>query len=516
MKRQACMLLCAAMLALSADALAQTATYVFPYEGFRYTQRENETVLTQTNLSEHEELLKSLGTSSETVLASYVASGIVMEVIPDDGGQIAISVTDAGKFADVQDMDEMTQEQRLAFLAQFEMSGLYETCAYVDTTPACVRLTSSAMYASMPVYSLRYATLHLGKLYMIEQTIVGREPEEADDARMEQLLSGVKLLSSLSQATPTPQITPAPQITPTPEPIVGSAEVETSGELTLNEVPAYTTSAQLTLSGHAAASAEIKVEVDGRQLAKATAKKDGSFLVKVKLPGEGDNELVVTAGEDTATLTVRYEMPDARLEITAPEETTFTGESVTVRGVTEPNATVYIQGKGMNTNVKANANGVFAVRVYMDEAGTETFTLRAKADGCAQTTVPVTLTREWTQRELIAQFRQKMIALSYDELAKNPAQYEGKRFILRGKVMEFTDYDGQPCALICVSNPSTGVWEDALYVVLSTEDNVEQGGIYTFYLVGEAITLPADGAYTHSGAEQEVPVAAAVYVTKNK
>ena len=90
MKRQACMLLCAAMLALSADALAQTATYVFPYEGFRYTQRENETVLTQTNLSEHEELLKSLGTSSETVLASYVASGIVMEVIPDDGGQIAI------------------------------------------------------------------------------------------------------------------------------------------------------------------------------------------------------------------------------------------------------------------------------------------------------------------------------------------------------------------------------------------------------------------------------------------
>lgn len=81
----------------------------------------------------------------------------------------------------------MTQEQRLAFLAQFEMSGLYETCAYVDTVPACVRLTSSAMYASMPVYSLRYATLHLGKLYMIEQTIVGREPDEADDARMEQL-----------------------------------------------------------------------------------------------------------------------------------------------------------------------------------------------------------------------------------------------------------------------------------------------------------------------------------------
>ena len=67
MKRQACMLLCAGLLALGAGALAQTATYVFPYEGFRYTQREDETVLTQTNLGEHEALLKSLGTSSEAV-----------------------------------------------------------------------------------------------------------------------------------------------------------------------------------------------------------------------------------------------------------------------------------------------------------------------------------------------------------------------------------------------------------------------------------------------------------------
>ena len=115
MKQQVCALLCAALLAMGADALAQTATYVFPYEGFRYTQREDETVLTQTNLSEHEELLKSLGTSSEAVLASYVASGIVMEVIPNDGGQIAVSVTDAGKFGDVKDMDELTQEQRLSF-----------------------------------------------------------------------------------------------------------------------------------------------------------------------------------------------------------------------------------------------------------------------------------------------------------------------------------------------------------------------------------------------------------------
>ncbi len=40
--------------------------------------------------------------------------------------------------------------------------------------------------------------------------------------------------------------------------------------------------------------------------------------------------------------------------------------------------------------------------------------------------------------------------------------------------------------------PPPACGEDALYVVLSTADEVEQGGIYTFYLIGEANTLPAD------------------------
>ena len=517
MKRQACaVLLGAALLLGSQSASAQEATYVFSYEGFRYTQRENETVLTQTNLGEHEDLLHNLGTTKEAVLASYIASGIVMEVIPDDGGQIAVSVTDAGNFADVGDMDDLSDECRLAFLAQFEMSGLYESCAYVHTSPECVRLTSSAMYASMPVYSLRYATLHLGRLYMIEQTIVGREPTDEDDARMERLLENIKLLSSVSTATPTPTVMPTATPAPTLEPENAVAEVEIIGDMTLAEMPSYLTQAQFTISGTAAASAELTITTDGEQLAKTTAKKDGSFSAQVKLPDEGEYELKVVSGESSAAFTVRYKKPAARLEITEPTESVFTGSNVMVRGVTEPNATVYITGKGMSTNVKANRNGVFSIRVFMDDAGTETYTLTAKADGCAQSSVAVTLTREWTEKELITQFRQKMIAVSYKDLAKDPAKYAGKRFIFRGKVMSFTDYDGKPCALVCVDNPSTGVWQSPIYIVLQTTDEVKEGDVMTFYLIGEELTLPVDAEDSSSGKEEEVPVARAIYITNNK
>ena len=256
--------------------VGEGTTYVFPYEGFRYVQQDGETVLTQTNLQEHEDLLESLGTNAETVLASYVAAGIVMEVIPDDGGQIAVSVTSAGDFDDVDDVNAMTEAQRGCIPRAAIRISI--TCDWVKTEPPCVRMTSSATYVSMPVYTLRYATLHLGRLYILTQTIAGRAPEEADDARMEQLLSNIKLLSSVSEVSPTPTTQPAATPEPTALPTPGVAEVlEQTGTLSVEGVPAFTSSAQIAVSGLTKASETVTISIGEEQLAKGTAKKDGSF-----------------------------------------------------------------------------------------------------------------------------------------------------------------------------------------------------------------------------------------------
>ena len=517
MKYLAASLLAALLLAGVSAALAQGATYVFPYEGFRYTQKEGETVLTQTNLDEHAALLESLGTTKEAVLASYMASGIVMEVIPQEGGQIAVSVADAGDFAGVKGMDALGEEELAAFAAQFSDSGLYESCALTQTSPVCVRLTSSAMYASMPVYTLRYATLHLGRLYMITQTIVGRVPEQEDDARMEDVLAGMKLLSTVSDPTPAPTPVPTPTPEPTPVPTAGVAEILASeGLMEIEGVPAYTTGAEITVSGRTDPSAAVRVAVGESTLGRTTARKDGTFSVKVTLPEEGDLVLAVMTDQAEAMLALHYDMPQAKLVITEPQETVFTGETVTVRGETEPNATVYITGGGMNTNVKADKNGTFYLRITMAEEGEQTYSLRVKADGKRESTVSLTLARQYTQREGIARFRERMVPMTYDDLVKNPQKYAGKRFLLRGKVMAFTDYDGSPCALVCVNNVSVGVWQDPIWVVLTGEEGIDAGNVVSFYLTGEGLTLPADGEYTRSGSEVEAPVTRAAYVTDIK
>ena len=515
MKKRAMALLLGAMMLFGAHASAQEATYVFPYEGFRYTQRDAETVLTQTNLSEHEDLIAALGTTKEAILASYMASGIVMEVIPAEGGQIAVSVADAGEFADVKWMSEISGERLAAFEALFEQSGLYESVSITETSPACVRLVSSAMYASMPVYSLRYAMLHLGRLYMITQTIVGRAPEAADDARMADVLAGMKLLSSVSSPTPVPTPVPTPTPAPTPVPTPGVAEVIASaGAMEVSGVPSYTNDPQITISGVTDPSVEVRVSVDERTLGRVTAKKDGSFSLKVTLPAPGEQTLAVMTDTAEAMLAVNYEMPMARFEITAPESTTFTGENVMVRGVTEPNATVYITGKGMNTNVKANKSGDFSIRVYIENEGAQTFQLRAKAQGYQENTAEITLTREFTLREGIANFRKKMQNIEYSALAKAPEKYAGKMFMYRGKVMAFTDYDGRACALVCVENPTVGHWYGPIWVVLSSAEELAVGQIATFYVVGEGLTLPAENAYYADGKSAEAPVVLAQYVAE--
>ncbi len=507
-----------ALLALTASCALAQNTYVFPYEGMRYTQQDGETVLTQTNLGEHEELIASLGTTADAILASYMAAGIVMEVIPDEGGQIAVSFADAGDFADAGSIADLSDARRDAFLAQYADSGLYESCEWTKTDPLCVRMTSSAMYGSMPVYTLRYATLNLGRVCLLTQTVVGRVPSHEDDERMERVLAGIRFLSSVTEPTPSP--TPIPTATPEPTaaPTPGVATViKSEGGMTVEGVPAYTGTAELTITGTVGASEEVTVRVDDRTLGRATARKDGTFSLRVTLPEEGDLTLAVMTETAEQMLSVRYEKPAASLTITEPESDTFTGESVTLKGVTEPDATVYVEGDGFKTNVKAGRTGAFTAKITFASAGTRTFTVTAKADGFTSTSLDVTLTRELSQKEWIAAFRMKVIEPDYDDMAANPQKYAGKQFIERGKVMEFTDYDGSPCALVCTENPGKGVWTEPIWVILDKDAGLQVEDIITFYLVGEGLTLPADGAYYRNGiATAEAPVARAEYYTADK
>ena len=106
-----------------------------------------------------------------------------------------------------------------------------------------------------------------------------------------------------------------------------------------------------------------------------------------------------------------------------------------------------------------------------------------------------------------------MLSVEYAALAKNVEKYAGKQFMERGKVMAFTDYDGRACALVCVDNPAIGKWYDPVWVVLNGDEEIAEGNIVSFYLVGEGLSMPVDGVYTIDGQAAEAPVAQAKFIS---
>ncbi len=513
-KRGLALLLGAALMAGACGVAEETgATYVFPYEGLRYTQYTDETVLTQTNLDEHGELIASLGTTQEAILANYIASGIVMEIIPDEGGQIAVSVADAGEFSGAKSMDELGAEGIARFAAQFEESGLYETCEVLATTPVCVRLTSSATYGGMPVYALKYATLHLGRLYMFTQTIVGREPGEADDARMERMLAGIRLLTTLPELTPSPTPIPTPETEPTPQPTPGEAAVTAQeGEITVNGVPAFTAANSFYISGEAVRNRNVTAKVGEEVVGSTTAKSDGKYSMRIKLSQEGRSTIRVACGDAYKEFSVYMDLPDPEFEFVEMESTTFTGERLLVRGKTVPGARIRVTGDGVADNNVANTRGVFSLRLDFKSPGTKTVTFTVTADGYAKLEFDMDFTRVFTEREFANDFRSKMIELDYEDFLADPVKYNGKRFIFRGRVEDFADFDGRPCALVCVERDGD-VWRGPVWVVLDGTEGLAVGHVATFYLTGNGLTLPADGKYTLDGADVEAPAAYSEYVT---
>ena len=490
------LLLAAAPLALAEDAL----TYVFPYEGFRFTAETGERVLTQQNLAEHAELLSELGTTPEVMLSSFIASQTVMEVLPEKGGQFALSVASAGDFAAFQSVARMDEADRQSFLAMFSSSGMYEDVSWSEGVPEYLKMVSSTLHGDVALYALTYVTLRHSQLYLMRATVIGRMPDEADAAAVESLLGRIEYLGRIATPEPTATATPVPTPSPTPRPTPGSATMTQQVEgltLIVSDMPSWTDEEELTLTGTTMAGASVKLLAGDAQLARAMADRSGAFKLSATLPEEGDLVLTVTAeltGQATASQAyiVRFTRRTASISVTEPN-TTVEQSRFYLRGVTEPNATVYAKGPGLSTNVKANNNGVFSIPVTQDKEGDVTYELTVKKKGLQDGAASYTVTRKFSYKERLAAFRGSLSATSYSQLAKDVEACKDQKLTFRGRIGAFGDMDGMPCMLLYTRNPSRGEWVDPLWIVCDEILSFSEGDILTVYVTVEGTKADYEG-----------------------
>ncbi|MDI9624104.1 MAG: hypothetical protein QFX38_04395 [Methanothermobacter sp.] len=176
--------------------------------------------------------------------------------------------------------------------------------------------------------------------------------------------------------------------------------------------------------------------------------------------------------------------------MTSPEDgaTVERVENITVKGHTEPNATVTINGK----KVTVKSDGTFLQNVPV-KMGENIITVEAKVTGKEPNSKILTITRIESESEYKASCK----SISFDELNKNPDKYAGQRIVYSVRVVQIMETDGTTEIRMDVND----VFGDTIYVVYNgttsaVEDSIitvygEVYGSYTYEsIAGWQITLP--------------------------
>ena len=519
--RRALCVLCALLLAaclVPAIAAEGDPVFLFPFEGFRFEAPQTARVLTQHNLSEHADFLAGLGTDEAAVLAAMQSGSAIMEVFPAEGGQIGLTLAEAERIATgfSSQMDEGT---RAALLAAYAGMPRYHEVAYSAERPDWLRMVFSTQQGGMPVFTLRYITVAHGQQYLLSSVLIGRVPEEADDAQVLDVIDRISFLvaPATPAPTPTPEPTPTPTFTPRPTPGVAEQlrqEPEEGLLLSVDPPPAWTELSTLTVTGQVEPGASVRMLLGGQQIAEGRVRTNGAFSITGTLPGNGDYEVTIEArmrGGKTAseTYTVRMEAPKLWLQVSEPTEPVFRPEGM-VKGKTEPGARIDIQGGGMSANVRANERGDFSFRVKLPTEGTYTYVLTASLKGHEAYESSHTVVREFTNKEALDAFRKSLIRVDYSRLLKDPEAYSGKRASYRARVTAIGDMDGKPCLLLHTQLES-GRWIQPIWALWEGTPPYAVGQVFLAYVQFNGQMMP----YTNAdGVQTDVPVAELRFHTK--
>lgn len=508
--RVLCVLLLAASLA-PAYAAEGGAVFLFPYEGFRFEAPQGAQVLTQYNLSEHAAFLGGLGTDEAAMLAAMRSANTIMTVFPAVGGQLELTLAGAEGIA-TGSSPRMDDATRAALLAAYEGMPRYQDVAFSTERPDWLRLVFSSQQGGMPVFVLRYITVAHGHQYLLSSVLIGREPEEADDAQALDIVDRISFLEATTTPVPTPTPQPTPMPTFTPKPTPGIAErlrhkTDRDVNLTVDTPPAWIGDLSLTITGTVNPQATVQLLLNGEHLSDGKVLPSGGFTVTGTLTQTGDCKVTVEAkipGGKTAseTYAVRREPPQLWLYVTEPTEPITRGDTM-VRGKTEPDARIDIRGTGLMANVRANGKGDFSFRVKLPNEGPEVLTLTASLKGYTSYETTYTVTRLFSRQEALNAFRKSLIAIDYNRLLRDPEAYAGKRAGYRSRLDAIGDMDGVPCVLLQTRQQRNN-WDQPIWALCEDAPTQAVGDTFLAYVQYTGKTArytDADGVTTN------VPVA---------
>lgn len=436
------------LMAVTVPGIAQETAYSCNGDGVRLYAATSWQVLTQANLSSHEDALQALGTSGQVVAANFSAKGVAFQVTSPEGYQaelyIAPGLTDFAN-ANVWQVNQSQKDLLLSHAAKLYPNG---QVAWSSEYPSFMELNQDQTLQGITIHTKAYITLYYGNLYVLESQCYGQALSPAQSTFLDEVLQGVLFLGDCKADVPAPIVdTP---VLPAAIPYdAGIAEVTISGDdtpLTIIDPPARSDGSELTIAGTTTPNTSMRYYLNGDGQSRFTSDDDGNYTFTIKkLSEKGKNNIMVQAigdnGYGTASFKTVLELLPTPLAVT-PQELTLSQSTFDIQGIVLPGSTVYFVTSRGRKPLDVDENGRFTTTVTMKDPGDYTYTIQANEPNYAKTEATVTLHRIPNQDDDIKVLAKKAKTIGYQKLLKSPDNYENRVISLTGTIQSIANDSG--------------------------------------------------------------------------
>ena len=504
MRKSLLLVLVLFLLACCTCALADKEIALEPCAGKMSINEDNYILLMPDNLSDHPDMVESLGMSQEALLADWQARGVQFQAWTKKKDTcLEVTVIQDEESAKYFDLEQKTRKERNEYLKLHKGSGRFAKDGFTILKPEWKKQKYGGNFLKFEYKrtvgdktwrGFARKTVRNGYTIMLDYQTFDRLPRRTDEDALNKIANTISF--EAKDPVQVAQAAAAQQGTESGESVGSSQapdEVEafSTGLITLSSYPPdQTNSPSFTVEGTSTPGG--RVTLVGMRVARTEAHRftadvssKGNFKINVVLPEEGVWNFTIgleVDGQpvaDDVVKQVTYSKSLMPFTLDTPIPETLTSDELTISGTTDKGVTIQciVQCNStaiLNKQVKTNGTGTFKFKVSTAVEGEYDIILSFQKKGLENKRVNYKSTRSLTAADTQARANTKAIHPAYKALMNNMDSYIGKTMVYSVHIVDVKQASDE-WVIQAALKKNKGVYSNFVYYVASTDPGLEPG-----------------------------------------
>ena len=488
--------------AVCACAAAETDYSLEAVSGRISFNEDNYVVLTPGNLSDHPDLLSSIGKSAEELNADWAERGVILQAWGkgDKKTCVEVALIQDEESAKYFDTESRTKAERSQWFKEVQAKA--KTQGYAVFDPVVKKHEKSGNYVEFEYLckddndehrGIYRKIVRNGYTLIIDYQVYNRRPSKTDIDRSRHIVNTVVIEKT---AAPSAAVSgdEAPETTSSADIPAGAANTLSVSVLP----PAKTNESTFTVEGSAYPGSEVIVVAmrwsGSSYQFPTTAGNNGKFKAKVTLPDEGLYQITVNMCINDVTVadavlnSVSYSKTALPYTLDPEIPDVLTSDELIISGTTVKNVEIQcivtvgdtvIKVKPRDM-VKTNGNGTFSFKVPTELEGEYDITLRFQKKGLNNERYNKKATRTFSASDSNARTASKAIKVNYNTLVKKLDSYKGKTIVFDAHITDVKQV-GDQWMITAAQKLNRGQYSNYLIYMADEDPNLVVGSKVKLY-----------------------------------